>query len=214
MRFTRHRHHRAVDSFRARKARPHEVGEGVLGLLSIPDEAVCAPGIPGGRRRDQVAAIRAPGGAAGDLVSRSVRCRGGSGAGNTGRSPQVPDVLRAARTEAGTGRTGAHPMTGMTGPAAARFVSYSASIWWARARKPGLCATVDGACSAMASSFSRTRSNCFRGPGDRASRHRHCGRSWRSPQSGRGGDVDWWPRPGERRKTGHFVRRLLRGKAA
>jgi RNA polymerase sigma-70 factor, ECF subfamily len=29
----------AVDSFRARKARPHEVGEGALELLSIPDEA-------------------------------------------------------------------------------------------------------------------------------------------------------------------------------
>jgi RNA polymerase sigma-70 factor (ECF subfamily) len=29
----------AVDSFRARKARPHEVGEGALELLSVPDEA-------------------------------------------------------------------------------------------------------------------------------------------------------------------------------
>ncbi|MGH3273094.1 MAG: sigma-70 family RNA polymerase sigma factor [Streptosporangiaceae bacterium] len=29
----------SVDSFRARKARPHEVGEGALELLSIPDEA-------------------------------------------------------------------------------------------------------------------------------------------------------------------------------
>jgi RNA polymerase sigma-70 factor (ECF subfamily) len=29
----------AVDSFRARKARPHEVGEGALDLLSVPDEA-------------------------------------------------------------------------------------------------------------------------------------------------------------------------------
>jgi RNA polymerase sigma-70 factor (ECF subfamily) len=29
----------AVDSFRARKARPHEVGDGALELLSIPDEA-------------------------------------------------------------------------------------------------------------------------------------------------------------------------------
>jgi len=29
----------AVDSFRARKARPHEVGEGALELLSIPDGA-------------------------------------------------------------------------------------------------------------------------------------------------------------------------------
>jgi RNA polymerase sigma-70 factor (ECF subfamily) len=33
---------RALDSFRASKARPHEVGEGVLGPLPIPDEAVCA----------------------------------------------------------------------------------------------------------------------------------------------------------------------------
>jgi RNA polymerase sigma-70 factor (ECF subfamily) len=29
----------AVDSFRARKARPHEVGEGALNLLSVPDDA-------------------------------------------------------------------------------------------------------------------------------------------------------------------------------
>jgi RNA polymerase sigma-70 factor (ECF subfamily) len=29
----------AVDSFRARKARPHEVGEGPLDLLSVPDDA-------------------------------------------------------------------------------------------------------------------------------------------------------------------------------
>jgi RNA polymerase sigma-70 factor, ECF subfamily len=29
----------AVDAYRARRARPHEVGEGALGLVSVPDEA-------------------------------------------------------------------------------------------------------------------------------------------------------------------------------
>ena len=104
----------AVDAYRARRARPHEVGEAALELVPAPDEADRA--LESWAVADAVKALRPDHrrGAARDVLPGQVRGRSGDGARHSAGYREITDVLRAPGTQAGTRGTGARAMTELT----------------------------------------------------------------------------------------------------
>ena len=104
----------AVDAYRARRARPHEVGEAALELVPAPDEAERA--LESWAVADAVKALRPDH----RRVLLETYYRGKSvaeaaaAAWRSARYCEITDVLRAPGTQAGTRRTGARTMTELT----------------------------------------------------------------------------------------------------